>query len=77
MNGKSQNKGGQSVDQFIITIPDTKNYVILETAKYKDKFIVNNLEENVCQLTIPLSCIDVLIDNLKRAADKAKLLANT
>jgi hypothetical protein len=72
MNGKPQNKGGQSVDQFIITIPDNGNCVILETDKYKDKFIVSDSGENVCQLTIPLSCIDVLIDNLKRAADKAK-----
>jgi hypothetical protein len=78
MNDKPKNTGGRSIDQFIITIPDSEYCVRLcidnySNYKYKNKFIVNDSGENVCRLTIPLNCLDALINNLKRAADKAKL----
>jgi hypothetical protein len=82
MNYEPKNTGRRPITRIIITVPDKEDHVCLDIAdesndKYKDAFIVSDSDENVCQLTISLSHIDVLIDNLKRASETARRLVNT
>lgn len=71
MEYKDKNTNKRSISHFTITCPDTGDEVVLHTDN--DVFIVTESGENTYQVTIPLSCINMLIDNLKRAASKAKL----
>jgi hypothetical protein len=77
----SQNAGKRSITRIVITSPDTKDCVSLDLSskyndKYKDVFIASDTEDGGCQVDIPFNYVDVLIDNLKRAADKAKTFLN-